>query len=113
MKHCSRELVPEIRTPWRPCLAAISPGSNIAIRMLYHHADAEDAAQEILIEVLKSLPSFRGDSKFSTWLYRTAVNHILNMKKEKWATSEAICSFAVAAAGLQRVPDFELSQQPG
>ena len=80
---------------------------NIALRMLYHHADAEDATQDILIKVLKALPSFRGDSKFSTWLYRIAVNHILNVKKEKWTAAEAICSFSVAAAGLQRVPDLD------
>jgi len=80
---------------------------NIAVRMLYQHVDAEDATQDILIKVLKALPSFRGDSKFTTWLYRIAVNHILNVKKEKWAASEAVCSFAVAAAGLQRVPEFD------
>ena len=75
--------------------------------MLYHHADAEDATQEILIKVLKALPSFRGESKLSTWLYRIAVNHILNVKKEKWAASDAVCSFEQAAAGLQRVPDLD------
>jgi RNA polymerase sigma factor (sigma-70 family) len=80
---------------------------NLALRMLYHQADAEDATQEILIKVLKALPSFRGESKFTTWLYRIAVNHVLNVKKEKWAASEAVCSFAVAAAGLQRVPDLD------
>jgi RNA polymerase sigma factor (sigma-70 family) len=80
---------------------------NIALRMLYHHADAEDATQEILIKVLKALPSFRGESKLSTWLYRIAVNHILNVKKEKWAASDAVCSFEQAAAGLQQVPDLD------
>jgi RNA polymerase sigma factor (sigma-70 family) len=80
---------------------------NIALRMLYHHADAEDATQEILIKVLKALSSFRGESKFTTWLYRIAVNHILNVKKEKWAASDAVCSFADAAVGLTRVPDLD------
>ena len=81
---------------------------NIALRMLYHQADAEDATQEILIKALKGLPSFRGASKFSTWLYRIAVNHLLNVKKEKWAASGAVCSFETAAAGLKRVPDLDL-----
>jgi RNA polymerase sigma factor (sigma-70 family) len=80
---------------------------NIALRMLYQQADAEDATQEILIKVLKALPSFRGESKLSTWLYRIAVNHILNVKKAKWAASDAVCSFEQAAAGLQRVPDLD------
>ncbi len=80
---------------------------NLAVRMLYQQADAEDATQEILIKVLKALPSFRGESKLTTWLYRIAVNHILNVKKEKWAASAAVCSFAQAAAGLERVPDLD------
>ena len=80
---------------------------NIALRMLYQQADAEDATQEILIKVLKALPSFRGESKLSTWLYRIAVNHILNVKKAKWAASDVVCSFEQAAAGLQSVPDLD------
>jgi RNA polymerase sigma factor (sigma-70 family) len=81
---------------------------NIALRMLYRQADAEDATQDILIKVLKALPGFRGESRFRTWLYRVAVNHILNVKKDKWAASEAICSFSIAATGLARTPDLDL-----
>jgi RNA polymerase sigma factor (sigma-70 family) len=81
---------------------------NIALRMLYRHADAEDATQDILIKVLKALPAFRGESRFRTWLYRIAVNHILNLKKDKWAVSEPVCSFPIAAAGLARTPDLDL-----
>lgn len=40
--------------------------------------DAEDIAQEVFIEVYQSIKSFRGQSKFSTWLYRIAVNKSLN-----------------------------------
>jgi RNA polymerase sigma factor (sigma-70 family) len=81
---------------------------NIALRMLYRRADAEDATQDVLVKVLKALPGFRGESKFRTWLYRIAVNHILNVKKDKWAACESICSFPVAAAGLARTPDLDL-----
>ncbi len=82
---------------------------NIALRMLRDGPqDAEDAAQEIMIKVLQGLSSFRGESKFSTWLYRIAVNHLLNVKKDKWSAETSICSFSVAAAGLQQVPDFDL-----
>jgi Sigma-70 region 2 len=45
---------------------------NIAVRMLGRRQDAEDVTQEVLIRVLKSLHTFRGDSKFRTWLYRIA-----------------------------------------
>ena len=54
---------------------------NIAVRMLYHPQDAEDATQEILIKVLTRLSSFEGRSSFRTWLYRIVVNHVLNMKR--------------------------------
>jgi RNA polymerase sigma factor (sigma-70 family) len=80
---------------------------NIALRMLYRRPDAEDATQDILIKALKAFPTFRGDSKFRTWLYRIAVNHILNLKKQSHAASEAVCSFAEAARGLEKVPDLD------
>lgn len=46
--------------------------------------DAEDIAQEVFVEVYESLESFRNDAKFSTWIYRIAVNKSLNfIRKEK------------------------------
>jgi len=80
---------------------------NLSLRMLHRRADAEDATQEILLKVIKALPGFRGDAKFSTWLYRIAVNHLLSVKKPKWAASDAVCSFAIASAGLRQVPDLD------
>lgn len=44
------------------------------VRYVIPENDVEDVTQEIFIAALKSLPSFRGDSKFSTWL-RTLTNH--------------------------------------
>ncbi|HBK81002.1 MAG TPA: hypothetical protein DDZ83_15255, partial [Nitrospinae bacterium] len=37
--------------------------------------DADDAVQEIFVKAYLALPKFRGDSKFSTWIYRIAINH--------------------------------------
>lgn len=37
--------------------------------------EADDAVQEIFLKAYIALPRFRGDAKFSTWLYRIAVNH--------------------------------------
>lgn len=56
---------------------------GLAIRMLWHPADAEDAAQEILIKVVTNLGSFRGDSAFKTWAYRVATNHLLTGRKRR------------------------------
>ncbi len=64
-------------------------------RMTGSLADAQDLAQETFIQAYHSLDQFEDRSKFSTWLYRIAVNKCLNWRKamgrrsqlhEKWAT---------------------------
>jgi RNA polymerase sigma factor (sigma-70 family) len=54
---------------------------NLAVRMLGNPADAEDAAQEILLKLVTRLESFRGESAFRTWAYRVAANHLLTTRK--------------------------------
>ncbi len=54
---------------------------NITYRMLGNRAEAEDVAQEVFIAVFKTIDHFREESKFSTWLYRIAVNHCKNRIK--------------------------------
>lgn len=56
---------------------------NLALRMVWRRDVAEDAAQEILIKAVTHLGTFEGRSKFSTWLYRIAVNHLLNVRKSE------------------------------
>src|SRR5258707_2651868 len=81
---------------------------NIAIRMLYHPQDAEDATQEILIKVLTRLSSFEGRSSFRTWLYRIVVNHVLNMKRGRVEVQHASIHFASYGAALDDTPELEL-----
>lgn len=61
---------------------------NICFSMVHNLHDAEDLTQEVFIEVLKNIGSFRGDSQLGTWIYRIAVNRSLNFlrnsKKRKW-----------------------------
>ncbi|WP_282043050.1 RNA polymerase sigma factor [Winogradskyella flava] len=57
---------------------------TLALRMLKHREEAEEVAQDTFIKVFKSLDKFKGDSKFSTWIYRVAYNTCLdNIKKNK------------------------------
>src|SRR3989449_5498564 len=78
---------------------------NIAIRMLAHPQDAEDATQEIFIKALTRLSSFEGRSSFRTWLYRIAVNHILNMKRGR--LEPETLTFSCYAHGLDSTPDLD------
>jgi RNA polymerase sigma factor (sigma-70 family) len=59
---------------------------ELALRMLGHPADAEDAAQEILVIVLTHLGSFRGKSALSTWVWRIAANHLANVRRGRRET---------------------------
>lgn len=55
-------------------------------RMVFHHEDANDLVQDIMIKVWRNLEKFRGDSKLYTYLYRIATNEVytfLNKKKRK------------------------------
>jgi RNA polymerase sigma factor (sigma-70 family) len=61
---------------------------NLALRMLWHPEDAEDAAQEILIRVVTHLSGFRNESTFATWVYRIAANHLLTTRKRRAEAAE-------------------------
>jgi RNA polymerase sigma-70 factor (ECF subfamily) len=54
---------------------------NICYRMLGNRHESEDVAQEVFITVFKQIDTFREEAKFSTWLYRVAVNHCKNRIK--------------------------------
>ena len=57
---------------------------TLALRMLKHREEAEEVAQDAFIKVYKSLTKFKGDSKFSTWIYRVTYNTCLDrIKKNK------------------------------
>ncbi len=54
---------------------------NLVYRMVGSREEAEDVAQEVFVTVFKHVDTFRGDAKFSTWLYRIATNHTRNRMK--------------------------------
>ena len=54
---------------------------GLALRMLWNREDAEDATQEILVRIVTRLSQFDFRSALRTWVYRVAVNYILDVKK--------------------------------
>lgn len=56
---------------------------TIAYRLLGNHADANDIAQEAFIKIYRSLPKFRGDSSFQTWLYHIVTNTCRDQLRKK------------------------------
>ena len=56
---------------------------NTALGIVQQADDADDITQEVFIQVYQSVSSFKGDSKFSTWLYRIALSKALDHEKKK------------------------------
>jgi RNA polymerase sigma factor (sigma-70 family) len=79
---------------------------NIAVRMVFQPQDAEEVTQEVLVKVITRLGSFRGESRFRTWLYRIVANHVLNMRRRD---AEAVApTFAAYGAAIDHTPDLDL-----
>jgi RNA polymerase sigma factor (sigma-70 family) len=74
--------------------------------MVFHPQDAEEVTQEVLVKVITKLSTFRGESKFRTWLYRIAANHVLNMKRRSAETK--VTTFADYGAAIDSTPDRDL-----
>ena len=81
---------------------------RVALRVLGNHHDAEDVAQDALVAAWQQLPQFRGQSKFSTWLYRIVSRRALNEIQRHHATDsldlihEIADTAAEPAAALER-----------
>ena len=57
---------------------------TLAYKMLKNREDAEEVSQDVFIKIFKSLNKFKGDSKFSTWIYKITYNTCLDyLKKSK------------------------------
>jgi RNA polymerase sigma-70 factor (ECF subfamily) len=66
---------------------------RLCYRYVNNHQDANDMAQDVFLKAYRAIGRFRGDSSFSTWLYRIAVNTCLNFR------------------AARRLPQDELSDQ--
>jgi RNA polymerase sigma-70 factor (ECF subfamily) len=86
---------------------------GVAIDLLGDPEDARDAYQEGLLAVFRALPGFRGDSRFSTWMYRVALNQALRLRgrRERAPSTRAapleVLDETRAAAAVAGGPDPE------
>ncbi len=64
----------------------------LAYGILRDHADAEDAAQEILLRAFDKMPALPDESAFAAWLYRLAINHCLDRKRKSKRRADLIKS---------------------
>ena len=72
-------------------------------RFLCSHEDANDLLQDIFIKIWTAMPTFRGDSKLYTWLYRIATNEVLNHLRKK--RFKALVSLESASAAMEKMID--------
>ncbi|HEY3120928.1 MAG TPA: sigma-70 family RNA polymerase sigma factor [Vicinamibacteria bacterium] len=63
---------------------------RLCYRYVNNHHDASDMAQEVFLKAYRAIGSFRGDSSFSTWLYRIAVNTCLNFRAARRPIAEEL-----------------------
>src|SRR5439155_24444809 len=61
---------------------------NMARRMVSNDIDAEDVTQDVLLQVVRKLPSFRGESAFPTWLHRVTINAALSHRRRQAVRQE-------------------------
>ncbi|MBI2379014.1 MAG: RNA polymerase sigma factor [Deltaproteobacteria bacterium] len=82
---------------------------GLALRMLGERPAAEDAAQEILVQVLTHLAQFRGDSSVRTWVYRIAVRHLARTRPtrfEELASFETLTKLCEAGQTAHPLPEL-------
>lgn len=69
---------------FEPLLTAYEKGVyNLCLRMVRNPADAEDLAQETFLKAYRGIAGYRGESKFSVWLYRIASNLCLDFLRQQ------------------------------
>ena len=80
------------------CMAELYERHNkmvygVCLRMTGDVSEAEDLTQDVFIQLFKKVGTFRGDSRFSTWLYRLTVNQVLMHFRNTIRRRESPCLF--------------------
>jgi RNA polymerase sigma-70 factor (ECF subfamily) len=82
---------------------------SMARRMVSNDVDAEDVTQDVLLQVVRKLPSFRGESAFPTWLHRVTVNTALSHRRRQAVRHEHRMGSSLDAFG----EDEPSAEHPG
>ena len=74
---------------------------RLALRMCDNEADADEVAQEAFLSAWKGLPNFRGESRFSTWLYQLTTHAAIDLlrREKRQAAAEDIDGITAADDG--------------
>jgi len=80
---------------------------SVAFRMTGSLADADDLSQETFIRAFQQLESFRGESKFSSWLCRVAMNACLNWRQRESRRTEVHQQWAGDNVGVSAEDNLE------
>ena len=79
---------------------------SICLRMLGNPSEAEDAAQDVFVQLFRKIGSFRGESAFTTWLHRMTVNQVLMRFRKRSVRFESITEdgdfTAIVQGGTER-----------
>ena len=84
---------------------------NLSLRMLGTIQDAEDASQEILIRVMTNLASFRGESAFSTWVYRVTASCCMDAIRKRQRHEQPSLEEMGEASGFDPADGGETPQE--
>jgi len=96
-------------------LSAVSVHQNLIHKVCnlyaWSHHDREDLFQEILLNAWKGVSNFRGEAKFTTWLYRVALNTAITFfrKESKQPETKLVTGTIGAIADSQYQQDEQLS----
>ncbi|MBU1107360.1 MAG: sigma-70 family RNA polymerase sigma factor [Candidatus Riflebacteria bacterium] len=82
---------------------------NTCYGFLHNRSDAEDASQEVFLKAWKAIPTFRGECKLSTWLYRIATRTSLDILRKR--KRDQRWNWVLGLVGLNKLPAVTPSEK--